>query len=127
MFISFNTLFKNNCLSYPQRLALSYKNQVYSYKELNKLANQFAYYLKSKGVKKGTLVAIISENFLERIVAIISLWKLSAAYLPIDPNYPSTRINFILNDSKVDFVITDNEIYKKYIISRKEIAYYYTL
>lgn len=116
MFVSFNAILKNNCLNYPQRLALSYKNQVYSYKELNKRTNQFAYYLKNKGMKKGTLVAIISENYLERIVAIISLWKLSAAYLPIDPNYPSKRINFILNDSKVDFVITDNEIYKKLVL-----------
>ena len=49
MFVSFNALFENNCLSYPQSLALSYKSQIYSYRELNKRANQFAYYLKSKG------------------------------------------------------------------------------
>ena len=110
MFVSFNALFKNNCLCYPERLALSYKDKHYSYKELNKRSNQLAYYLKRRGIKKGMIVAIISRNYLERIVCIISLWKLGAAYLPIDPNYPLTRTNFILHDSKVNFVITDSEV-----------------
>lgn len=110
-------LFKNQCLLYSERPALSYRNQRYSYKELNKQSNQLAHYLKSKAVRNGTSVALISENFLERVISILALWKLGAAYVPIDPNYPSTRINFIMNDSKVNFIITDEEIYKKYFLN----------
>jgi amino acid adenylation domain-containing protein len=112
-----NTLFKNHYLSHPERPALNYKNQIYSYKELNQRSNQLAHYLKSKAVKSGTIVALISTNYLERIVSIIALWKLGAAYLPIDPNYPIKRINFIIQDSKVNFIITDKEIYQNFFLN----------
>lgn len=116
-------LIKKNCLLYPKNLALSFQGQNYSYDELTKRSNQLAYYLESKGVKKNTLVAIISNNYLERIISIIALWKLGAAYLPIEPTYPLTRINFILDDSNVSFAILDKKneessfFYAKSIIS----------
>jgi non-ribosomal peptide synthetase component F len=60
----------------------------------------FACYFKYQCVKPGMLVGVISNAPLERIASILVLWKLGAAYLPIDPNYPIARINFILDDSK---------------------------
>ncbi len=109
MFIPLSSLIKKNCLLNPQNSALSFEGQVYSYNELTLRSNQLAYYLESKGVKKNTVVAIISNNYLERIISIIALWKLAAAYLPIEPSYPLARINFILDDSKVNFVIIDKQ------------------
>ncbi len=88
-------LIKKNCLLYPENSALSFEGKIYSYIELSKRANQFAFYFKSKGVKKNSVVAIISNNYLERIISIIALWRLGASYLPIEPSYPLTRINFI--------------------------------
>jgi len=108
-----NSLFKNNFQSFSERPALTYKDKVYSYKELNQRSNQFAHYLKSKSINNGTIVALLSRNYLERIVSILALWKLGAAYLPIDPNYPEARIDFILHDARINFMITDEEIYKK--------------
>lgn len=112
-----NSLFKNNFLSFSERPALSYKDKVYSYKVLNQQSNQFAHYLQSKSINNGTIVALLSRNYLERVVSILALWKLGAAYLPIDPDYPETRINFILRDAKVNFMITDKEIYKNLYLS----------
>lgn len=112
-----NSLFKNNFLSFSERPALSYKDKIYSYKELNQRSNQFAHYLQSKSINNGTIVALLSRNYLERVVSILALWKLGAAYLPIDPEYPETRINFILRDAKVNFIITDQEIYKNSYLS----------
>lgn len=109
MFLSLISLIKKNCLLNPKNPALSFEGQVYSYHELTQRANQLAYYLKSKGVKKNTMVAIISNNYLERIISIIALWKLGVAYLPIEPSYPLTRINFILDDSNVSFAIIDKK------------------
>lgn len=108
-----NVLFKDNFQSFSELPALSYKDKVYSYKELNQRSNQFAHYLKSKSINNGTIVALLSRNYLERIVSILALWKLGAAYLPIDPDYPEARINFILRDAGINFIITDEEIYKK--------------
>lgn len=118
-----NILFKNHYLFHPKRPALNFKNQIYSYKELNHRSNQFAHYLKSKFVKNGTVVALISRNYLERIVSIIALWKLGAVYVPIDPDYPISRINFIIKDSKVKFIITDEEIYKKSFLNSSLIPF----
>lgn len=109
MFLSLISLIKKNYLLNPKNPALSFEGQVYSYHELTQRANQLAYYLKSKGVKKNTMVAIISNNYLERIISIIALWKLGVAYLPIEPSYPLTRINFILDDSNVSFAIIDKK------------------
>ncbi len=109
MFKPLTFLIKKNCLLSPQNPALNYAGQIYSYNELAKRSNQLAYYLKSKGVKKNTVVAIISNNYLERIISIVALWKLGAAYLPIEPSYPLTRINFIFDDANVSFAISDTK------------------
>jgi amino acid adenylation domain-containing protein len=113
MFDSFSSLVKNKCLFYPERRALSYNEQAYSYKELNQCSNQLAYYFASKGIKNGTIAAIISRNYLMRVISILAIWKLGAAYLPIEPDYPLTRIKFILHDAKSTFIITDTKIHEK--------------
>jgi amino acid adenylation domain-containing protein len=111
MFVPFTTLFNENCSRYSQCLALSYNDHHYTYYELNQYVDQLVCYFKYRCVKPGMLVAVISNAPLERIASILALWKLRAAYLPIDPNYPIARINFILNDSKVNFIITDKSIH----------------
>ncbi len=80
------------------------------------------FYFKSKGVKKNSVVAIISNNYLERIISIIALWRLGASYLPIEPSYPLTRINFILNDSNVNFAIIDKKNEESIFFNTKNIA-----
>ncbi len=121
MFMPLITRIKNNCSLYPKNIALSYKDQVYSYVELNQRSNQLAHYLQSRGIKKASIVAIISENYLERVVSIIAIWKLGAAYLPIEPSYPLTRVNFILDDAKISFIITDKKIFESIFSDRNNI------
>lgn len=111
------SLFKDNFLSFSERPALSYKDMLYSYKELNQRSNQFAHYLQSKSINSGTTVALLSRDYLERVVSILALWKLGATYLPIDPDYPKTRIRFILRDAKINFIITDEAIYKNFFLN----------
>jgi acyl-CoA synthetase (AMP-forming)/AMP-acid ligase II len=96
MFVSFNELFKTNFLCYLPCLVLSYKEKSYSYKELNRQANRFAYYLKQQDIKKITIVTIIPKNYLEKLIYINSLWWLETAYLPVDLNYLLTLINTIV-------------------------------
>ena len=122
MFIPLIFRIKKNCLLNPKNQALSFEGQVYTYNELTKRSNQFAYYLESKGIRKNTVVAIISNNYLGRIVSIIALWKLGAAYLPIETSYPLTRINFILDDSKVSFAILDKKNEESNFFNSKSIS-----
>ncbi|MCP4149528.1 MAG: AMP-binding protein, partial [bacterium] len=77
-----------------------------TYRELNETTGRLARHLQEKGAKPGTIVAIMLERSTETIIAIISILKAGAAYLPIDPAYPNERINYILKDSSTKIVLT---------------------
>ncbi len=79
-----------------------------TYRELNEKSNQLAHLLKKKGVRADTIVGIMAERSVEMIVGILGILKAGGAYLPIDPDYPEDRIDFVLNDSNAKFLLKDN-------------------
>ncbi|MCP4216669.1 MAG: amino acid adenylation domain-containing protein, partial [bacterium] len=76
-----------------------------TYKQLNEKANQLAHLLKEKGVSTGTMVALMVERSTVMIISILAVLKAGAAYLPVDPNYPETRINAMLSDCKPALIL----------------------
>ncbi|MGE5341613.1 MAG: amino acid adenylation domain-containing protein [Candidatus Omnitrophota bacterium] len=76
-----------------------------SYKELNKKSEQLAYQLIEKGVKPDTIVGITIERSIEMIIGLLAILKAGGAYLPIDPDSPQERIDFMLNDSRAKFLL----------------------
>ena len=93
--------------AYPKQTAVVYQNKSLTYSELNNLTNQIANYLISKGVKKDDLIGICLDRSIEMISGILGILKAGAAYLPIDPEYPAERINFMLEDSDLKIILTD--------------------
>ncbi len=81
-----------------------------SYGELNKKANQLARLLRSKGVKPGTVAGIMVERSVAMITGLQAILKAGGAYLPIDPDYPEERIDFMLKDSGAKFLLTDIKV-----------------
>ncbi len=77
-----------------------------TYKELNQKSNQLAYELKEKGIKPDTIVGIMMERSIDMIIGILGILKASGAYLPIDPDYPPERINYMIADSNTKFLVT---------------------
>ncbi|MDS0528604.1 AMP-binding protein, partial [Clostridium sp. SHJSY1] len=71
-----------------------------TYKQLNERANQLSNLLVKNGVKKGDIVPILCEKSKDTIVGMLAVIKSGAAYLPIDEEYPETRINYMIEDSK---------------------------
>ncbi len=94
----------------PGALALSFEGQALTYGELNRRANQLAHFLKRFGVGPGVLVGISTERSLEMIVGILGVLKAGGAYLPLDPNYPAERIAFMLADSQVPVLLTQEHL-----------------
>jgi tyrocidine synthetase-3 len=88
---------------------MSYMSHL-SYKELNRQANQLAYLLIEKGVHTDTIAAIMLERSIEMIVGILAILKAGGAYLPIAPDYPRERINYILKDSNACLLLTNKDI-----------------
>lgn len=104
------TIFENVCEKNSNRIAVIQNNEKITYSQLNELSNKLARVLLKKGIGKGDSVAVISDRNIQLIINILSVIKIGARYIPIDPNYPEERINYMLTDSgtKAILLSTDN-------------------
>jgi amino acid adenylation domain-containing protein len=93
----------------PDAIAVSFRGEHLTYRELNQRANQLAHYLQTLGVQPEVLVGICIERSLEMLVGLLGILKAGAAYLPLDPGYPLERLELILSDSQVPVLLTDNQ------------------
>ena len=95
-------LFEEQVEKTPDAIAVKFEDQQLTYSELNARANQLAHHL---DVKPDTLVGLSVERSLEMIVGMLGILKAGAAYVPLDPNYPEERLNFILEDSGIEIIL----------------------
>ena len=106
-------LFEQNLQKHIQLPAIVFENNEITYNNLNVRANQLARFLISKGCKNESIVGIFFERSIDSIIAILSILKTGAAYLPLSHMHPSERINQILNESKPEFIISNSNTYNK--------------
>lgn len=100
-------LFSEQVSKHPENAAVTLSGKELTYQELDAKSNQLSNYLINKGVKKGDFIPICINRSLEMIVGILGIIKAGGAYVPIDPNYPLQRINYMLEDLKSKFVISN--------------------
>ncbi|MCU4776825.1 amino acid adenylation domain-containing protein [Bacillus cereus] len=109
-------LFEEQVKKVPNNIAVQYGDASLTYDELNKKSNQLAHYLKGQGVGPEVMVGISMERSLDLIIGIFGVLKAGGAYVPIDPNAPSARIHYMLEDSMVPIVLShqglSNRIHK---------------
>jgi amino acid adenylation domain-containing protein len=92
-------LFEAQVARTPDAIALSDGHRSLTYRELNRQANQLAHCLKKRGVLPGDLIPIFMERCCDMVVAVLGILKVGAAYVPLDFDYPSMRIEYMLKDS----------------------------
>ena len=97
----------------PDAVAVVFEEKQLTYAQLNSRANQLAHYLRSLGVKDNTLVGICVERSLEMVVGLLGILKAGGAYLPLDPEYPTERLHFILRDAQVQVLLTQHSLIEK--------------
>jgi amino acid adenylation domain-containing protein len=107
-------LFASQAVKHPERTALRFQGQSLSYGELDSRANKLAQYLVKAGVKPVSLVGISTERSLETVIGILGVMKAGGAYLPLDPTYPADRIQFMLEDSRVEIVLTQEKLLEQF-------------
>ncbi|PYS27789.1 MAG: non-ribosomal peptide synthetase, partial [Acidobacteria bacterium] len=90
----------------PKAIALVFGESTFTYHELNRRANQVAHRLIELGVGPETCVAIAAPRSVEMVVGLIGILKSGAAYLPIDPEYPSDRLALIVGDARPPVILT---------------------
>jgi aspartate racemase len=96
----------------PEAVAVVFESQQLTYRELNRRANQLAHHLRSLGVDPDTLVGICVERSLEMVVGLLGILKAGGAYVPLDPAYPQERLAFMLEDSQVSVLLTQQRLMK---------------
>ena len=99
-------IFEERAEHAPQAIAIVQGERSMSYGELNQRANRLAHCLIEKGVGPESLVGIALERSADMMAAIIAIWKAGAAYLPLDSEYPRTRLEHMLNDAMPKLVLT---------------------
>ncbi|WP_367387265.1 amino acid adenylation domain-containing protein [Bacillus vallismortis] len=90
----------------PKNIAVIHHSEFITYKELDEKSNQIARYLVDKGVQKGEYIGILGERCIETIVNLLGVLKSGAAYIPLDPDYPEDRKEYIKEKSKCSFFLT---------------------
>eukprot|EP00833_Pecoramyces_ruminatium_P018330 jgi/Orpsp1_1/1192362/evm.model.d7180000092627.1 len=70
-----------------------------SYKKLNEMSNSIGNYLRNKGVKRNDIIPIVSERSYYFVAGILGIMKSGAAYLPIDPDFPKERIEYMIKEA----------------------------
>ncbi len=103
-------LFEEQVEKTPQNTAVVFKSSSITYEELNNKANKLARVLRKKGIGAENIVGIMVEKSIELIVGMMAILKSGGAYLPIDPNYPKRRIEYILEDSKAKILISKGNL-----------------
>ncbi len=115
--ITLHQLFEQQVELTPDSLALISDSEKLTYRQLNHKVNQLANYLQKHGVTQETFVALCLERSQDMIVGILAILKAGGAYIPLDPSYPVERLNFMLSDSQVSLLISQQEILKKLSLS----------
>ncbi|HKS27239.1 MAG TPA: amino acid adenylation domain-containing protein [Pyrinomonadaceae bacterium] len=108
--LSIQQLFEEQAERTPDSVAVYFKEQRLSYRELNERANRLAHHLLSLGARLETLCAIHAERSAEMLVAILAVIKAGGAYLPLDPSYPKQRLSFMLADARPTFLLTEKKL-----------------
>lgn len=106
-------LFEEQAAKTPDNHAVIFENTKLTYRELNEKANRLAAFLqKTHAVAEGDLVGIVLGRTEWAIISMLAVLKTGAAYVPVDPEYPQERIDYMLTDSKCKAVITEAKLNK---------------
>ena len=103
-------LFEEQVEKNPDKVAVVACDKTLTYKELNEEANRIAHSLIEKGIGRGDIVAFMLPRRSYLITTMLGILKSGAAYMPIDPDYPRERIEYMLEDSGAKFCVTKENI-----------------
>jgi len=94
----------------PNRVAVICGGEEWTYRQLNEYSNRMARHLRRQGIGEGSLVGICLERSHEMLGAVLGVLKTGAAYLPLDPSHPVSRLELILTDAQVSLLLTQEAL-----------------
>ncbi|WHZ55988.1 non-ribosomal peptide synthetase [Metabacillus hrfriensis] len=103
-------IFENQVKETISKTAVVCNGITLSYSELDSKANQLARILRTKGVQRNNIIGIIAEPSLEMVIGVLGVLKAGGAFLPIDPGFPISRIEYLLKDSNCQLILTQHHL-----------------
>ena len=103
-------LFEEQARSSPNAVAVVFNDSEITYGELNRKANQFARYLRQRGVGPDVIVGLATEGSIEMIVGLLAILKAGGAYMPLDPSYPHERLLFMIEQANVKLILAQKHL-----------------
>jgi aspartate racemase len=104
-------LFEEQAEKTPNNLAVIFGDRKLTYQELNERSNQLARRLRERGVRPDQVVGLmVDDNTIEMIIGMISILKAGGAFLPIDADFPSERVEYMLEDSNLSVLLTQAKL-----------------
>lgn len=108
--LAFHRLFEEQASLVPDQIALEYRSETITYKELNARANHLANFLKENQIGEGDFVAIAINRSIDMVIGLLATLKTGAAYIPIDTTYPKSRIEYIVQNAQPKFALVNADI-----------------
>jgi amino acid adenylation domain-containing protein len=105
-------LFEDQVANHPTKTAVACETESLIFSDLNARANQLACHLRALGIGRESLVGICMDRSLEMVVGILGILKAGGAYLPLDPEYPTDRLAFMIEDARPTLVLTKSNLTK---------------
>ncbi|MFZ5987609.1 MAG: amino acid adenylation domain-containing protein [Bacillota bacterium] len=106
-------IFEQQAASTPDSVALVSGDVRLTFRQLNNKANSLARIIKSKGIKPDDIIGILTQQSHHMIIGILGVLKAGAAYLPLDPEFPEDRIEYMLEDSGAPILLSHGELVHK--------------
>ena len=106
-------LFEDQVARTPEAIALRCGQQTLTYDQLNRRANQLAHYLIEQEVGPEVLVGLCVERSPEAIIGMLGILKAGGAYVPLDPDYPQARLTFMLADTQMPLLLSQQHLLEK--------------
>ncbi|TXE05979.1 amino acid adenylation domain-containing protein [Gelidibacter salicanalis] len=107
----------------PQKTAVTFKNESITYKTLNERADALAATILNHTKNRKEIIGLCIDRSLEMIIGMLGILKAGCGYLPLDPDYPKDRLDFILKDAECNLLITQTFIKKQYEESGVQMLY----
>ncbi len=103
-------LFARTVGRHPDRVALELGDARLTYRELDERSNRLARFLAAEGVSEEDAVGLAFERSVEMIVSMLAVTKSGACYVPLDATYPEERLRFMIEDSRLSLVLTEERL-----------------
>jgi amino acid adenylation domain-containing protein/non-ribosomal peptide synthase protein (TIGR01720 family) len=108
--LTMTDMFERQVSRTPQATALIFGNTKLTYEELDEVSSRFAAFLHTHyGIRPGDFVGIKLQRGEWQIIAVLGILKCRGAYVPVDPDYPQERIDYMMSDCKCKIVIGEAE------------------